>query len=105
MKTIHVIHKIDSSNQPKKVAGKLDTFTSGNWVINLPRAESLEDNKIYLHRSRSSPSFMGGKIARATEFEPHNGRIRVVFEFTAEKGSIGVMASADGWRNEYKITE
>jgi hypothetical protein len=106
MKSIHVAHKSENANhQPQRVDGTIGVYESGNWVVNIKRAASLIGSKIYLHKLRSEPSFLGGEIISFREILPKNKFVRVVFRFREDPECTGVLTSSKGWRNEYKITE
>jgi hypothetical protein len=106
MKAIHVTHKsTDVAHMPRKAAGRPGEYESGNWVVSRKRAKALKGGKIYLHHSRDEPSFGGGTITDFSELTPKEKYIRVIFYYTPDPKYTGVVAPADGWRNEYRMVK
>lgn len=94
MTAIHVIEK--GPSLVRKIQGTLAEFESGNWKIDLDKAERLVGGDLYLHSGQSSPSHFGGRIIGFRVLpvgEQDAGR--VIFRFIFSERYRGVKSSGD----------
>lgn len=80
MASIHFICRNAANLNPVK----LPLYESGDWDISLEEGARLVGGKIYLHQTKATPSYFGGRIDSFRTIETSNARTtRVIFTLTS----------------------
>ena len=107
MKAVHLVCKwTDRPNRPNglDLIDKVQKiYTSRAWAFTAPQAQSLVGGYIYLHRTKNSKSFIGGRILDfAVEFREDVSRhVRMTFTFKAEDGFKGQKWRGSNNKNDW----
>ena len=93
----------DSLNNLRRIDEENNEWESGCWSVGKDTAQRLVAGHIYLHKSQSEASHMGGEIIsiRVVPYgEKYAGRI--VFRFREGLDYKGIKTSSDGWNRGTK---
>lgn len=97
------IHIVEVKNSFVKLSN--DEYESGCSQLDEAKAEKLVGGDIYFHKTRSEPSFYGGRIInyRLETGEAQKGMI--VFILRYNKGCRNIRTDKNGWSKSIKITD
>jgi hypothetical protein len=100
MATLHLHNKpSDLLPQPTELGNGI--WGTGAWYVSEARAATMKGADIHLHRTKSEPSFLAGKIEdfeRRNYLGPRDGKakLRTYFKFRMVAGMEGRATDTDG---------
>ena len=96
------IHIVEIKNNFVRLSN--DEWESGWWQLEESKAQKLVGGGIYFHKTRSEPSFYGGRILgyRVEEGQEHRGMI--IFKLKYDQECRNIKTEKTGWSKTMKIT-
>jgi hypothetical protein len=104
MPALHIIqNQSDLKLLPRPAAPGSEQWTSGFWSLSEATVRSLIGGRVYLHKAKVKPAFLGGELLayRVSGEPPYAGRFTLIFR--PDPKARGVTTDLAGWGMEKKI--
>lgn len=104
MSALHLIqNQSDPKLLPRPETPGSEQWTSGFWSLSEATVRALIGGRVYFHKAKAKPAFLGGDLLgyRVSEDPPYVGRIILIFR--PDPNAKGVTTDLAGWGMEKKI--